>query len=620
MATSIFKEYFKGYEILGELGRGNARVLKARSIHTNELVAIKHFAFNTEPDTLRRFQRESEIMKSIQHDNIVKIIEVHLDAELPYIVMQLVEGGDLRSLLKTYGTLDVPTVIRLAHQMTEAMDAIHTKAIVHRDVKPENIMYHRLPNGELQFLLTDFGIAKLREQSDAITATGASMLTYEYASPEQFNQSRNVSTPTDYYSLGVVLYECITGNVPFEYEQGDLLFHINRVISAPIPVPRLPDGRPLPPSLQELLEGLLTKQCLVRISTSVSIHKLLKRAMQEELQRPHQLPALVSQQTIAYYPQKTAAAERTRSLAVATLLVLVICVAVFFSWTTLVRSNAAENGKPAPLPPQPVATKEQNKKIVQKKQAAVKNTQQKPIQHSSFTSEPETETEDELPADESANTPPSESHSAVTLPKQTAEQPQRPAIMPPYIAGIPLVGGRYFNDFSEEDSLWDTGKDENSEYSIADGKYTMRGLDNGLSYSTALHFDLDVKKDFSLSASAVHWGDAASDPFGINFCGDEKEDAYFVFYITSNGHYSIGIMLKGEWAPLTNWKTSSNIHPGAEMNTLTIEKQAGMLRFLINDKVEKTMPFNGGFGNYFGLRVDGAQAVSFDQFIVKGTP
>ena len=113
MATSVFREYFKGYEILGELGRGNARVLKAKNLVTGELVAIKHFAFNTDADTLRRFQRESEIMKSIEHHCIVKILEVHLDAELPYIVMQLIEGGDLRSLLKSHDTLDIPSVIAL---------------------------------------------------------------------------------------------------------------------------------------------------------------------------------------------------------------------------------------------------------------------------------------------------------------------------------------------------------------------------------------------------------------------------------------------------------------------------------------------------------------------------
>ncbi len=252
MATSVFREYFRGYEILGELGRGNARVLKARNLLTGELVAIKHFAFNTDPDTLRRFQRESAIMKSIEHHSIVKILEVHLDAELPYIVMQLIEGGDLRSLLKTHKTLDMSTVITLGKQMAEALYIIHEKAIVHRDIKPENIMYRRLASGEIQFLLTDFGIARLREQADSITVTGSSMLTYDYASPEQFSQPKLVGIATDYYSLGIVLYECMTGAVPFEYEHEDLLLHINRVISAPLPLPVVPGGRP-PGALLHLL-------------------------------------------------------------------------------------------------------------------------------------------------------------------------------------------------------------------------------------------------------------------------------------------------------------------------------------------------------------------------------
>src|ERR1700740_3261641 len=100
MATERFEHNFPGYEILAQLGRGNARVLKARNQVTGELVAIKHFAFNTDADTLKRFQRESEIMKVLKHPNIVKIKEVRLEAQLPYIVMELIEGGDLRNLLK----------------------------------------------------------------------------------------------------------------------------------------------------------------------------------------------------------------------------------------------------------------------------------------------------------------------------------------------------------------------------------------------------------------------------------------------------------------------------------------------------------------------------------------
>jgi serine/threonine-protein kinase len=584
MATSIFKEYFKGYEILGELGRGNARVLKARSLQTGELVAIKHFAFNTEPDTLRRFQRESEIMKSIQHEYIVKIIEVHLDAELPYIVMQLVEGGDLRSLLKMHRTLDIPTIIRLAHHMTEALDAIHAKAVVHRDVKPENIMYRKLPGGDIHFLLTDFGIAKLREQSDTITVTGASMLTYDYASPEQFNQSKNVSTPTDYYSLGVVIYECLTGLVPFEYEQDDLLMHINRVIASPVPVPRLPEHRSLPPSMMLLLEGLLTKQGSYRLADPVQVRHLLKMAAIEDLRGIRTLPPVEQQQTVKYeapIPPSPVAAPK-REITFIALVLLLISVAVFFSWTTLVRSNAqaAETTPPDIKPSQ----------VQQVKYTPAAGKRKYP------------------------NTP-IEAPPLATMPRQEETEQVHD-----HNPGITLNNGIYFNDFSDpQDSVWDIGKDETSEYNLKGGKYVMKGLADSLSYSTTVKFNLDIQKDFTITANATHWGESVGDPFGINFCGDQQQDSYFVFYITSNGYFSIGALVKDQWNVLVDWTPSANIRPDAGLNMLTVEKQANTLYFLINDKLEKTLSFTGGFGNYFGLRVDGAQTVSFDQLIVKGS-
>lgn len=576
MATSIFREYFKGYEILGELGRGNARVLKARSLQTGELVAIKHFAFNTDPDTLRRFQRESEIMKSIEHDYVVKIIEVHLDAELPYIVMQLIEGGDLRSLLKNYGTLDMATVIRLAHHMTEALDTIHAKAVVHRDVKPENIMYCRLPNGEIHFLLTDFGIAKLREQSDTITVTGASMLTYDYASPEQFNQSKTVSTPTDYYSLGVVLYECLTGRVPFEYEQDDLLMHINRVISAPIPVPHLPGGQLLPPSMLELLLGLMAKQGLYRLADPVKVRHLLRMATIEDL-RGISIPVAEEKHTIPYQSQN-APARKKADITFITLLLLVLSVVIFFSWTTLVK-NETQAAEPLTKP---------DAKIVPTsvtKQTLSIGTRQRPVVHTRY--------------------------SPVTMPETTAE----PAFEP----GIDLVNGMYFNDFSDpQDSSWDLGRDDNSEYNVVEGKYIMKGMADSLSYSSSVKLNLDTDKDFSITANVTHMGGSGDDPYGINFCGNKEQDCYLIFYITANGFYSIGTLVKDQWNVLVDWTASSHIRPETEVNTLSVEKQQGMLRFLINDKLEKVLPFTGGFGSHFGMRVDGAQTVSFDQFIVKG--
>lgn len=130
---------------------------------------------------------------------------------------------------------------------------------------------------------------------------------------------------------------------------------------------------------------------------------------------------------------------------------------------------------------------------------------------------------------------------------------------------------------------------------------------------------MDTQKDFTVTATAMHQGESAGDPFGIIFCGDEAQDAFFVFYITSNGYYSIGTSVRDEWNAMTDWTASSNLRQNAEMNIFSIERRGGVLRFLINDKLEKILPFTGAYGSYFGLRVDGAQTISFDQFIVKGS-
>lgn len=293
MATVSFNTHFPGYDVLGEISRSNARVLKARHVATGDLVAIKHFALNTDHDTLRRFERESEIMTGIAHPNIVKVREIRLDAELPYIVMDFVEGGSVRQLLTQDGCLSVETTIRLGLQMLDAFRTIHPRGIVHRDIKPENILYHELASGELHFLLTDFGIARMHEQP--VTVTGQSLMTYEYAAPEQFDNPREVSEAADYYSLGVVLYECLTGNVPFAMrnETGIVTF-MNQVLSTPPPAPVLASNRPLPNSLTELLRTMLVKKPVERVHNPDAIKLALKQAELEQLQFDHRPTAMSS--------------------------------------------------------------------------------------------------------------------------------------------------------------------------------------------------------------------------------------------------------------------------------------------------------------------------------------
>jgi serine/threonine protein kinase len=273
MPTVSFNQHFPGYEILGELSRSNARVLKARNQLNDELVAIKHFNLGTDKETIKRFQRESEIMMAVQHPNIVKIREIRLEAELPYIVMDYIEGGDLRFLLKEKGKLTASDIIRLGLQMIQAFTSIHEKGIIHRDIKPENIMFRELPSGELHFLLSDFGVAKLREQSN--TMTGASLLTYEYASPEQFLDPRSITTATDYYSLGIVLYECVCGKAPFLMGEDGVYPFTQKVIhSAPAEL-RL---KGVPRQLNELIRGLLAKKQEQRIKDPLTVASMLKLA------------------------------------------------------------------------------------------------------------------------------------------------------------------------------------------------------------------------------------------------------------------------------------------------------------------------------------------------------
>jgi serine/threonine protein kinase len=280
MPTVSINTHFPGYEILGEIGRSNARVLKARHLETGDLVAIKHFALNTDAETLRRFRLESQLMTDIRHPNVVSVREVQLDLSMPFIVMEWIEGGSLRTLLTEQGHLDIPTTIRLGLQMAEAFRAIHPRGIIHRDIKPENILFRPLPSGELHFLLTDFGVARLREQSQ--TMTGQSLMTYEYASPEQFDNPKGVDVATDYYALGVVLYECLSGKVPFSMaDSAGIATFMNQVLRIPPPALLLPG---VPPSLDELIHWTLTKEPAQRLSDVNELRVLLGQANVEQLQ------------------------------------------------------------------------------------------------------------------------------------------------------------------------------------------------------------------------------------------------------------------------------------------------------------------------------------------------
>ncbi|GAO41058.1 serine/threonine protein kinase [Flavihumibacter petaseus] len=579
MQTTSFTQYFPQYEIIGELGRGNARVLKVRHRDSGQLRAIKHFAFNTDPDTLRRFQQESEIMIAIQHPHIVKIIDVHLDADLPYVVMELIEGGDLRKHLRAAGVLPVAEILRLAEQLSLALDAIHQRDVVHRDIKPENIMYRRLPSGELQYLLTDFGIAKLREQSN--TVTGSSMLTYEYASPEQFTDSRAVHAATDFYSMGVVLYECATGSVPFEYEEGNLLLHINQVISHPVDMFQLPPG--FPPTLKKIIQGLLAKRATERLTDSGQLKLMIQAARQEMADAPQAPAPAVTRQTMAA-PQRInrygyetilptfSAVKGTVQLLMPSrhrsaffpffvlLLVMSLALGAYFVWGSFLKKFPVTERFVNSTRDRDSAQNNDTKSIV-------------PVNHN-------------------------------------ARQVRYPI--------HPVKDQFFIDDFSSPGNGWIREKDDQKEFAYENGKYVIKGYDSNYTYQSTRYFDIDLNKNWSVAVNMNRRSGNEPDGFGLNYLSDPEKEAYYVFYISADGYYKIEAHQKDDIRALVDWTRTYNIHPENAMNMLSVSKQGSFLSFFINDVKEITLPFEGAFGNGFGLRVDGNQQVAFDQFILRG--
>jgi serine/threonine protein kinase len=226
------------YEILGKLGAGGmAAVYRARHLAFGEIRAIKvvNNRLADDEDFLRRFRNEAVVARRLQHPNAVRVDDLDMTEDgRPFIVMEYVEGQNLREVVRHQGALALRRSVILARQVASALAAAHELGIVHRDIKPDNILLAGEGPSETAKVL-DFGIAKMRESalgdSGAIaTRTGMVVGTPQYISPEQAMGRRGseLDGRADLYSLGVVLYEMVTGRLPFESDtaMGLILHHL----------------------------------------------------------------------------------------------------------------------------------------------------------------------------------------------------------------------------------------------------------------------------------------------------------------------------------------------------------------------------------------------------------
>ena len=203
------------YKIIEEIGRGGmGRVYKAKDKELGITVALKmiHPEYSTKPHIIERFKKETLLARSLTHENVIRIYDLGEVDGIKFISMSYIKGQNLKELILTSRTLSVETVISITKQICEALRAAHSKGIVHRDLKPQNILVDS--NGRV--FVTDFGVAKSVEvQEDS--APGIIIGTIQYISPEQA-EGEKADLRSDLYSLGIIIYEMLTGEKPFKAE------------------------------------------------------------------------------------------------------------------------------------------------------------------------------------------------------------------------------------------------------------------------------------------------------------------------------------------------------------------------------------------------------------------
>src|SRR5580765_7212956 len=248
------------YEILEELGRGGmAMVYRARDRSLEREVAIKVLPFSLAlySEFVERFQREARPAAQLEHPNIIPIYRVGRSGRVIYFVMKLLRGSSLSHLLGHRKKLNPPEIRRLLLEAGSALGYAAQRGIVHRDIKPDNIMFDEFG----QSVLTDFGIAKAAS-GQKLTGTGMSIGTPHYMSPEQA-RAQPIDGRSDIYSLGVVAYQCLTGTVPYDGEDSFSIGY--KHISEPIPTPNLvtADER----RIFEIIKRMLMKDPFDRFQT-----------------------------------------------------------------------------------------------------------------------------------------------------------------------------------------------------------------------------------------------------------------------------------------------------------------------------------------------------------------
>lgn len=276
----------QNYEFISELGRGGmAVVYKARNLKTGELVAIKKLLAATLTETaMLRFQQEAKAITSLRHPNIISVYEFGVaDDGEPYMVMEYIEGSNLGELIKSKGSLTIEESMHRFIQLCDALQHAHAAGVLHRDLKPGNVMLSDKDGSFADARLVDFGIAKLMakegEEAEKLTMTGQLFGSPPYMSPEQC-RGFALDARTDIYSMGCVIFESLTGRAPLRGESilETIMKQVNEI--APSMKEVCPD-KEFSPALEAIVAKALAKDPADRFQT---MHELMLALMESGTQ------------------------------------------------------------------------------------------------------------------------------------------------------------------------------------------------------------------------------------------------------------------------------------------------------------------------------------------------
>jgi len=568
------------YQVIAPLGEGGmAAVFKAYQAGMDRYVALKilprHYA--ADPEFMARFQQEARLIANLQHPHILPVHDFGEAESYTFLVMPLVETGTLAELL--HGEPLPPARIRnVITQVGDALDYAHSRGLIHRDVKPSNILLDERGN----CLLTDFGIAKMVEGTAHITQSGAIVGTPAYMSPEQ-GVGQALTPASDIYSLGVVMYEMATGKAPFvaETPMAIVIKHINEPLPPPSKV-----NPALPPALERVILKALTKDPKARYASAARLVQAVRAAIPElpelepdtvrpgesatvmpEPSRPVRAPGgpagpgPVQQapraERVGIGPAPAARSRGSRLvlwLGLGGVLAAGLCAVVVFGGGALVAgmTSATETAAAAAAAANAAAT------------AAAESAQS-------------------ASATAAAGTALAEEATAVA--QLVADATGTAEAVPPTASSEswPLL---LQEGFANNDNGWHPFEDFRDDFGTRSFVLSRGRFAWAVTPLRDIHMhdtpSMASISDFLVSVDVRQTSGPETADYGLAF-RVVSDNTLYTFNISDTGQFAVQLLNRGEWSTLLNWSASAAIRPG-EINNLQVLAQGDQFTFFINDQ------------------------------------